>query len=118
MTLGEVIQDYRLTFNLSQREFAKKCGVSNGTINMIEKEVTKDGQPVKVSMHTMKAIADGMETPLNSLMDLVGDADPEAPSQISTISASDRKFMSLFRQLSDDQKNLIIGTMNEFTKDE
>lgn len=37
MTLGEIIVKYRLEHGLSQRQFALRCGLSNGYIAMIEK---------------------------------------------------------------------------------
>lgn len=37
MTLGEFIRKYRSEHDLSQRQFALKCGLSNGYISMLEK---------------------------------------------------------------------------------
>jgi len=47
MTLGDFLRKYRDDHNISQRSFAKACGVSNGYISMIEKGINpKTNEPI------------------------------------------------------------------------
>ena len=39
MKIGEYIRQYREENKLSQREFAKMCGLSNAYISMLEKQL-------------------------------------------------------------------------------
>ena len=69
MLLGEIVQKYREEHHLSQRQFAMKCGISNGYISMIEKnENPATGKPVEVSLPKLKAIANAMNISADELM--------------------------------------------------
>lgn len=84
MTIGEIIKQYRKENGLSQREFAKRCGVSNGYISMIEIGVNPStGEAPMPSLTALKGIAKGMNTTLQNLFSLADDLDID----ISGISA-------------------------------
>lgn len=69
MTLGEIVIKYRGDHQLSQRQFAMKCGVSNGYISMIEKnENPATGKPLELSLPKIKAIAAAMGLTADELM--------------------------------------------------
>lgn len=69
MNLGSVIMNYREEHHLSQRQFAMKCGLSNGYIAMIEKnENPATGKPLAVSLTVVKAIASAMNMSADELM--------------------------------------------------
>lgn len=68
MTLSDLVQEYRREHGLSQRQFASACGLSNGYISMLERNVNpKTGQPVTPSLPALKKIADGMGISLTDL---------------------------------------------------
>ena len=68
MTLSELVQEYRREHDLSQRQFASACGLSNGYISMLERNVNpKTGLPVTPSLPALKKIADGMGISLTDL---------------------------------------------------
>lgn len=68
MTLRELVMEYRREHNLSQRQFAVQCGLSNGYISMLEKnENPKTGLPMAPSLTALKKIAQGMGITLNDL---------------------------------------------------
>lgn len=74
MKLGELIQEYRNKNNLSQRQFALACGVSNGFISMIEKNINPNTQEsITPSIKKLKQIADAMHLTLMELCSLVDD---------------------------------------------
>ena len=68
MTLSDLVQEYRREHGLSQRQFASICGLSNGYISMLERNVNpKTGQPVTPSLPALEKIADGMSITLTDL---------------------------------------------------
>ena len=69
MTLGDAIREYRLAHRMSQRQFAEKCGLSNGYIAMVERGVNPaTGKPIVPSVETCKAIANAMGQTLDALL--------------------------------------------------
>lgn len=92
MKLGQIIQEYRREHDLSQRQFAEKCGsVTNGYISMLENERNPaTGKPIIPSLDKLKAIASAMQMPLQKLLDDADDLDVSieaAPSNLFRISA-------------------------------
>ena len=74
MTLGELIKKYRDEHNLSQRQFAEVCGLSNGYISMIEKgENPKTKLPVTPTLPAYQKIALGMGINVASLFSYIDD---------------------------------------------
>lgn len=73
MTLGEMIQEYRREKDISQRQFAIACSLSNGYIAMLERGINpKTNQPIVPTIIALKKIATGMGM---SLSDLITKAD-------------------------------------------
>lgn len=73
MTLRDLVKEHRANHGLSQRQFAIVCGLSNGYISMLEKNLNpKTGLPVTPSLPALKKLAGGMGI---SLMDLFTRAD-------------------------------------------
>ena len=74
MTLGDYIAAYRHKENLSQREFAKKCHLSNGYISMLERGFNhKTKEPIKPALPQIKKLADGMGISVMALFESVED---------------------------------------------
>lgn len=68
MTLGEIIIQYRREHDLSQRQFALQCGLSNGYISMLEDgKNRKTGKPITPSIPKLKLVASGMGITLHDL---------------------------------------------------
>lgn len=90
MTLRDLVKEYRTNHSLSQRQFAAVCGLSNGYVSMLEKNLNpKTGLPVTPSLPALKKIATGMGISLTDLFTqaddipvdlLVNDADENAPA--------------------------------------
>ena len=69
MTLGEIIRQFRQERDLSQRQFAMRCGLSNGYIAMLEKNMNpKTGKPISVSLENLHDIASAMNMTADELM--------------------------------------------------
>lgn len=74
MKLGDIIIKYREDHGMSQRQFAKTCGLSNGFIAMLEKGANpKTGQPLVPAFETMNKLAAGMNITLGQLLCRIGD---------------------------------------------
>ena len=77
MKLSELIVNYRTRMSISQREFSRKCGLSNTYISFLEKENNpKTGKPLIPTLEQYKKIADGMDISVHRLFELL---DTDAP---------------------------------------
>lgn len=74
MTLGSIVKEYRLLHGISQREFAKMSGLSNGYISQLEaNRNTKNGLPIQPSLETVKQVAEAMNTDFDTVLRQMGD---------------------------------------------
>lgn len=77
MKLSELIIDYRQRMNISQREFSRRCNLSNSYISFIEKEMNpKTGKPLVPTLEQYKKLADGMGISVHRLFELLDDDAP------------------------------------------
>lgn len=115
MTIGEVIRRYREDHNLSQRQFALKCNISNGYISMLEKGINpKTNEPIMPSIAALKAISSAMNISLNDLL-IQADDMPVNLSLELELQNSPRddsrllEFVDLIQKLTNEQQSLIIS---------
>lgn len=74
MKLGDLIRSYRESHDLSQRQFALRCDLSNGYISILEKGINPNTQrPVTPTIPQLKKLADGMGLSLTDLFEQVDD---------------------------------------------
>lgn len=74
MKLGDFVRDYRIAHDLSQRQFALICGVSNGTISNLESGINPNtGKPITPTMDLVKKLATAMCMTMTELMTVVDD---------------------------------------------
>jgi len=77
MKLSELIIDYRKKMNISQREFSRRCDLSNTYISFLEKEKNpKTGKPMVPTLEQYKKIADCMGLTVQQLFEQL---DEDAP---------------------------------------
>lgn len=78
MTLGDCIKVYREEHDLSQRQFAEMCGLSNAYVSILEKNKNpKTGTATAPTYGVYRKIADAMGI---SVQDLMEKADESAVS--------------------------------------
>lgn len=74
MKLGDLIREYRLEHDCSQRQLAIACGLSNGYISILEKGINPNtGRPVTPTIPQLKKLSSGMGMTLMELLDKVDD---------------------------------------------
>lgn len=85
MTLSEYIVEYRSSHDMSQRQFAKQCGLTNGYINMLENGINpKTNQKLVPSITTFKKIARGTGKSLQDLLSMIEDSPVRIDVEIGT----------------------------------
>jgi len=85
MKLGDLIIKYRKENNLSQREFSRRCGLSNSLISIIEKGENKQtGKPNTPDMATYNKIASAMGMSMQTLFTKLGN---DASVQLAPVTA-------------------------------
>lgn len=115
MTIREIIIEYRTKNNLSQRQFAERCGVSNGYISMLENDINPStGKPAIPSLKMLRKIAKGMNMTIDELLAanetlLVGLSDEKKAA--SEKAAKKQEFIELYDRLTPEEKKLIIAQM-------
>lgn len=123
MTLKELILDYRKAHDLSQRQFATKCGVSNGYISMLEKGVNPNTkEPIIPALPTLKKLADGMDMLVNELIAMAEDmpvdlreSDEEELSNGDDIySEKEIDLIRAYRKASPDDRQIVDLTLKKY----
>ena len=96
---------------MSQRQFGQLCGLSNGFISMLEKNLNPNtGQPLVPSITNLQRLANGMNMSLNELFSLVDDMPVDISLQNNKKSAADvdsgltAEIIRLFVSLSNERK--------------
>lgn len=82
MKLSTIVTEYRQSMQISQREFARRCGLSNSYISFIENETNpRTGRPMVPTLEQYQKIASGMNLTVHQLFELL---DKDAPVDLRT----------------------------------
>ncbi len=113
MKLSNIIIKYRTENELSQREFAKRCGLSNSYISFIEKESNpKTKRPMAPSLERYKQLADGMGISVQSLFEMLDDDVPVSLSYSPVrLDPDERQLLSAFRAADDRAREDALKTL-------
>ena len=77
MKLSTIVSDYRRRLQISQREFSRRCGLSNSYISFIENELNpKTGKPIVPTLEQYQKIASGMDMTVHQLFEQLDDDAP------------------------------------------
>lgn len=111
MRLGEIIDNYLQTNGMSQRQFAKKCGMSNGYISMlIKNKNTHSSKPIVPSLTALLAISKALGSTLDELLEKADDIQIDlsaAKNMTASVGANSRS--GGLMQLTDHEKDLILA---------
>lgn len=115
MNLGDFIKNYRNEHDLSQRQFASMCGVSNGYISMIEDgKNPRTKEPIVPNISTLKKIAEAMGMPLHSLLTSVDNLHIELSSfgtpalTEADLTEGERMLLELFRRIPEEKQQMAL----------
>ena len=76
MDLKDILIQYREENKISQRELARRCGLSNAQISILEYGMNKQtGRKPTPDIITLKKLADGMGMQLQTLFEKIGDSE-------------------------------------------
>lgn len=113
MKLGEIIKKYREEHGLSQREFAKKAGLSPTYIWYVEQDKhPQTGKPINPSLPSLSKIARALDMALDELM-------AQCKNMLIAISDEDDErdvFYAMFSKLDGVQKEAVLAVMQSFIK--
>ena len=105
MKLSAIIADYREKIQISQREFARRCDLSNSYISFLEKETNpKTGRPMVPTLIQYKKIATGMNMTVQQLFEML---DNDAPVDLNPSANVLRSPVSSFGYLSEEEQALL-----------
>lgn len=103
LTLGERIKLIRKSNTLNQVEFAKILGVSQGTLSEIEKDKYKPSTDIIISIHN------NFKIDLEWLLINSNETKVEKKSYISKIENMEVDLLNLFRKLTIEDQEEIVG---------
>ena len=110
MKLSELILDYRKRMNISQREFSRRCDLSNTYISFLENEKNpKTNKPIIPTLEQYGKIAHGKDISVHHLFELL---DSDAPVDLRS-SAGDSESPDI-----DPEIHIVSGMMETMTKEE
>lgn len=105
MKLSAIIADYRNRLQISQREFARRCDLSNSYISFLEKETNpKTGRPMVPTLVQYKKLADGMNMSVQHLFEILDD---DAPVDLNPASFALHSSDLSFCDLSEEEQTLL-----------
>ena len=109
MKLSNIVIDYRNKMQISQREFARRCDLSNSYISFIENEYNpRTGKPIVPTLEQYQKIASGMQLTVPQLFELL---DEDSPVDLhETSHPSDLR--------DDPQISIVSGMMESMTEEQ
>ncbi len=105
MKLSTIISEYRASMQISQREFARRCNLSNSYISFLEKETNpKTGKPMAPTLVQYKKLADGMNMSVQQLFEIL---DNDAPVDLNPLPSVLHSPELSFGELSEEELALL-----------
>ena len=119
MRLGEIIKRYREENGLSLRDFAKKSGVSNSYLSMLETgRQPQSGRPIVPTLTTLNKISLAVGMRIDDLIAAVDDMpvsfkeEAGAPAAVGLeLSALEIQIITRFRALPVGERNMILRSL-------
>lgn len=116
MTLSNLIKSYRISKNLSQRQFATLCDLSNGYISMLEKEINpKTQEPISPTLSALMKIAKAMGITLTELLTMADDI-PVSLSIDDNLTKEEKELLNAWRNASEAAKEAAMLTLKSNKK--
>ena len=122
MKLSNIVIDYRNRMQISQREFARRCGLSNSYISFIENEYNpRTGKPIVPTLEQYQKLATCMGMSVHQLFELL-DEDSPVDLHLSAQAPEDdphiRIVSGMMENMSEDQKKQIVAIVRAVVGDQ
>lgn len=128
MRLSEVLKNYREENDLSQREFARMCGLSNSLISILEMGVNpQTGKAMDPDLRTYRRLADGMGITVDDLFTRIKEDVHQGSAGMSSFDHAViealhqnpklRMLFDLQKDMSDSNLNVVLGVVNAIAKE-
>lgn len=114
MKLSNIITDYRNQEQISQREFARRCGLSNSYISFIENEYNpRTGKPIVPTLEQYHKIASGMGLTVHQLFERLDEDSPvdlhvSYASRVPVIVPNSEEFLKIAQAMSPDDYETVM----------
>lgn len=120
MTLGDLVKDYRTMHDLSQRQFASLCGLSNGYISLLEKGLNpKTEKPITPTIPQLCKLAEGMGMTVNDLLEKVDDMPIDLGESVPMLSRftpdltpEEADLLHKYRALDESGRGRVLNVLN------
>lgn len=118
MKLSAIITEYRRKMNISQREFARACDLSNSYISFLENEVNpRTGRPIVPTIDQYRKLASGMQISVHELFKLM---DEDSPVNIAvpddSLDEEERRLIFLYRNANDQARSDVFDLLEKHQK--
>lgn len=117
MKLSNIVMDYRNRMQISQREFARRCGLSNSYISFIENEFNpRTGKPIVPTLEQYQKIATGMGLTVHQLFEQLDEDSPvdlhvSCPSAYADLQDDEVRLLSAYRLASEEIKGAALAML-------
>ena len=110
MKLSDLIVEYRRKMGISQREFSRKCDLSNTYISFLENENNpKTGKPIVPTLEQYKKLADGMGITVQRLFEML---DEDSPVDLHTSASVPSE------EPANDDVRILVGWLNKMSPEQ
>lgn len=116
MKLSKLVADYREKVQISQREFARRCGLSNSYISFIENEYNpRTGKPIVPSIEQYHKIAGAMGLTVHQLFEQLDEDSPvdlhgsSGASRIPVIVPDSEQFVKIAQAMSPEDYDTVMA---------
>ena len=110
MTLGQFVKEYRERNNLSQRQFAIRCGLSNSYIHMLESQKnSKTGKPIVPNISSIKKISKAVGCTIDYILLNCDNLTYESEYYQESLTEDEKVIIEFFRRLDDKGKEIMLS---------
>ena len=127
MKLKDLLKNYREENDISQREFARRCGLSHGTISLLEMGVNpQTGEKIEPDLRTYRRLADGMGITTADLSKMLktdnivlGSMSEEDMQRLEALHQNPklRMLFDIQKDLSESDLAAVLGVVNAIAKE-
>lgn len=116
MKLSTILIDYRKRMQISQREFARRCDLSNSYISFLENEFNpRTGKPIVPTIEQYQKIASGMGLTVHQLFEQLDEDSPvELPpleKDPESIAPQIRIVSGMMEKMSKEQQEQVVNVL-------